>query len=80
MVITQNMSLFKEVQYSRIKKSSCCVGVQVKLKARQRRSRVLFTTSMSAPNTAPYGSTGGAEVLLACRYLILALSSLVSVY
>uniref|UniRef100_A0A671SRP8 Neuronal growth regulator 1 n=2 Tax=Sinocyclocheilus anshuiensis TaxID=1608454 RepID=A0A671SRP8_9TELE len=32
------------------------------------------------PNTAPYGSTGGAEVLLACRYLILALSSLVSIY
>ncbi|XP_077054585.1 neuronal growth regulator 1 isoform X2 [Siphateles boraxobius] len=33
-----------------------------------------------APNTAPYGSKGCAEVLLACRYLILALSSLVSVY
>ncbi|XP_039503626.1 neuronal growth regulator 1 isoform X3 [Pimephales promelas] len=32
------------------------------------------------PNTAPYGSKGCAEVLLACRYLILALSSLVSVY
>ncbi|XP_055068478.1 neuronal growth regulator 1 isoform X4 [Misgurnus anguillicaudatus] len=33
-----------------------------------------------APNTAPYGSTGGADVLLACRYLILALSSLLSIY
>ncbi|XP_057193277.1 neuronal growth regulator 1 isoform X3 [Triplophysa rosa] len=32
------------------------------------------------PNTAPYGSTGGADVLLACWYLILALSSLVSIY
>uniref|UniRef100_A0A8C7LJU3 Neuronal growth regulator 1 n=1 Tax=Oncorhynchus mykiss TaxID=8022 RepID=A0A8C7LJU3_ONCMY len=36
--------------------------------------------SRSAPNTAPYGSTGRAEVLLACRYLILALSSFISVY
>ncbi|XP_039503625.1 neuronal growth regulator 1 isoform X2 [Pimephales promelas] len=36
--------------------------------------------SSPAPNTAPYGSKGCAEVLLACRYLILALSSLVSVY
>ncbi|XP_055068476.1 neuronal growth regulator 1 isoform X2 [Misgurnus anguillicaudatus] len=36
--------------------------------------------SSPAPNTAPYGSTGGADVLLACRYLILALSSLLSIY
>ncbi|XP_055068477.1 neuronal growth regulator 1 isoform X3 [Misgurnus anguillicaudatus] len=35
---------------------------------------------LSPPNTAPYGSTGGADVLLACRYLILALSSLLSIY
>uniref|UniRef100_A0A1A8N0B9 Neuronal growth regulator 1 n=2 Tax=Nothobranchius TaxID=28779 RepID=A0A1A8N0B9_9TELE len=32
------------------------------------------------PNTAPYGSTGSAHVPLACRYLVLALSSLISVY
>ncbi|KAM8874899.1 neuronal growth regulator 1 isoform 2-T2 [Spinachia spinachia] len=32
------------------------------------------------PNTAPYGSTGSAHVPLACQYLILALSSFVSVY
>ncbi|XP_042272777.1 neuronal growth regulator 1 isoform X2 [Thunnus maccoyii] len=32
------------------------------------------------PNTAPYGSTGSAHVPLACRYLVLALSSFISVY
>uniref|UniRef100_A0A3B4WSR5 Neuronal growth regulator 1 n=1 Tax=Seriola lalandi dorsalis TaxID=1841481 RepID=A0A3B4WSR5_SERLL len=36
--------------------------------------------SVCAPNTAPYGSTGGAHVPLACRYLVLALSSFISVY
>ncbi|XP_072540476.1 neuronal growth regulator 1 isoform X3 [Salminus brasiliensis] len=36
--------------------------------------------SSPAPNTAPYGSTGGAEVLLACPFLLLALSSLLCVY
>ncbi|XP_028857201.1 neuronal growth regulator 1 isoform X2 [Denticeps clupeoides] len=32
------------------------------------------------PNTAPYGTTGSAEVVQACRYLILALSCYISVY
>ncbi|XP_034736899.1 neuronal growth regulator 1 isoform X1 [Etheostoma cragini] len=36
--------------------------------------------SSPAPNTAPYGSTGSAHVPLACRYLVLALSSFISVY
>ncbi|KAM8744600.1 neuronal growth regulator 1 isoform 1-T1 [Acanthopagrus schlegelii] len=36
--------------------------------------------SSPAPNTAPYGSTGSAYVPLACRYLVLALSSFISVY
>ncbi|XP_026854613.1 neuronal growth regulator 1 isoform X2 [Electrophorus electricus] len=36
--------------------------------------------SSPAPNTTPYGSTGGGEVLLACWYLILVLSSLLCVY
>ncbi|XP_011613257.1 neuronal growth regulator 1 isoform X2 [Takifugu rubripes] len=40
------------------------------------------TTSASSPaaNTAPYGSTGSACVPLACRYLVLALSSFISMY
>ncbi|KAF6725126.1 Neuronal growth regulator 1 [Oryzias melastigma] len=33
-----------------------------------------------APNTAPYGSTGSAHIPQACRYLVLALSSFISVY
>ncbi|XP_056269900.1 neuronal growth regulator 1 isoform X3 [Pseudoliparis swirei] len=36
--------------------------------------------SSPAPNTAPYGSTGRAHVPLACQYLVLALSSFISVY
>ncbi|XP_062412087.1 neuronal growth regulator 1 isoform X1 [Sardina pilchardus] len=36
--------------------------------------------SSPAPNTAPYGSTGSAGVLLSCRYLILVLSCVVTVY
>ncbi|KAL4656057.1 neuronal growth regulator 1-like [Arapaima gigas] len=32
------------------------------------------------PNTALYGSTGSAEILSSCRYLVLALSSLISGY
>ncbi|KAM9762589.1 neuronal growth regulator 1 isoform 3-T3 [Menidia menidia] len=36
---------------------------------------------LTPPNTAPYGSTGSAHVPLACRYLVLALSSfIISVY
>ncbi|TKS74696.1 hypothetical protein D9C73_008779 [Collichthys lucidus] len=35
---------------------------------------------MKAPNTAPYGSTGSAYAPLACRYLVLALSSFISAY
>ncbi|XP_005734964.1 neuronal growth regulator 1 isoform X1 [Pundamilia nyererei] len=36
--------------------------------------------SSPAPNTAPYGSTGSAHISLACRYLVMALSSFISVY
>ncbi|XP_068176466.1 neuronal growth regulator 1 isoform X1 [Antennarius striatus] len=36
--------------------------------------------SSPAPNTAPYGSTGSAYIPLACRYLVLALSSFISMY
>ncbi|XP_029285170.1 neuronal growth regulator 1 isoform X1 [Cottoperca gobio] len=36
--------------------------------------------SSPAPNTAPYGSTGSAHIPLACQYLVLALSSFISVY
>ncbi|XP_066519978.1 neuronal growth regulator 1 isoform X2 [Hoplias malabaricus] len=40
------------------------------------------TSAVSSPaqNIVPYGSTGGAEVLLACPYLLLTLSSLLCVY
>uniref|UniRef100_A0AAV2KZ90 Uncharacterized protein n=1 Tax=Knipowitschia caucasica TaxID=637954 RepID=A0AAV2KZ90_KNICA len=33
-----------------------------------------------SPHTAPYGSTGSSDAPLACRYLVLALSSYISVY
>ncbi|XP_077462965.1 neuronal growth regulator 1 isoform X1 [Stigmatopora argus] len=36
--------------------------------------------SRPAPNTAPYGSTGSAHVPLACRYLVLALTTLMAAY
>ncbi|KAJ0065039.1 hypothetical protein NL108_001039, partial [Boleophthalmus pectinirostris] len=36
--------------------------------------------SSAAPHTAPYGSTGSSDAPLACRYLVLALSSFISVY
>ncbi|XP_037104879.1 neuronal growth regulator 1 isoform X3 [Syngnathus acus] len=32
------------------------------------------------PNTAPYGSTGSAHVPMACRYLVLALTTLMAAY
>lgn len=53
-----------------------CFRVENAIRANQRVSCFLPT----ALNTAPYGSTGSAHVLLACRYLVLALSSFISVY
>ncbi|XP_076870870.1 neuronal growth regulator 1 isoform X2 [Brachyhypopomus gauderio] len=42
-------------------------------------STTTSAVSSPAPNATPYGSTGGGEVLLACWYLILVLSSLLCV-
>ncbi|XP_072294084.1 neuronal growth regulator 1 isoform X4 [Eucyclogobius newberryi] len=38
------------------------------------------SVSLAPPHTAPYGSTGSSDAPLACRYLVLALSSFISVY
>lgn len=55
--------------------SGCCsVKVQSML------IRASLVSLPTAANTAPYGSTGSAYVPLACRYLVLALSSFISVY
>ncbi|CAL8272095.1 unnamed protein product [Arctogadus glacialis] len=56
----------------------CCHCCRVK-----QQSELISASLVSlptAPNTAPYGSTGSAQVPLACWSLILALSTLISAY
>ena len=62
----------------------CYRGNACRHRRRVKQQSELISASLvslpTAPNTAPYGSTGSAQVPLACWSLILALSTFISAY